>query len=130
MIQHVTREIAPDLLASCIAFYRLLGFDPAQQPPAIAQRAVWLQLGGTQLHLMPTAGAGPERGHIAIVAPDYERTVRSLTAAGHAVEPRAEHWGSPRAYVRDPAGNLVELMERAPGQTGADRTIDCPSAER
>ena len=40
----------------------------------------------------------------------------ALRDAGHDVEPRAEHWGSPRAYVRDPAGNLVELMAFPPGE--------------
>jgi hypothetical protein len=33
---------------------------------------------------------------------------------GHEVEPRRQHWGSPRSYVRDPARNLVELMAWPP----------------
>ena len=54
------------------------------------------------------------RGHVAVVVDDYERTFEALERGGHEPERRAEHWGSPRAYVRDPAGNLVELMAFPP----------------
>ncbi len=57
----------------------------------------------------------PPRGHVAVVASAFEATVAALGDAGHAVEPRTQHWGAPRAYVRDPAGHVVELMERPPG---------------
>ena len=53
---------------------------------------------------------------MAFVVEGYEDALAGLREAGYEVEPRREHWGSPRAYVRDPAGNLVELMERAPGE--------------
>ena len=49
---------------------------------------------------------------------DYAATVEGLEAAGHRVEPRRAHWGSPRSYVRDPAGYLVELMAWPPGALG------------
>jgi catechol 2,3-dioxygenase-like lactoylglutathione lyase family enzyme len=114
LIQHVTRHIGPQALEECVEFYALLGFVQVPAPPGIADRAVWLQLGSAQLHLMIDPDAVPALGHIAVVEPDYERVVNALTAAGHEVEPRREHWGSPRSYVRDPAGNLVELMQFAP----------------
>ena len=38
-----------------------------------------------------------------------------LASERYEVEPRPQHWGSPRSYVRDPAGNLVELMVKPPG---------------
>lgn len=56
----------------------------------------------------------PCPGHIALVVEQYDAVVNALEAAGASVEPRSEYWGSPRAYVRDPAGHLVELMEFAP----------------
>jgi len=43
----------------------------------------------------------------------YDQVLAALAAAGHGAEPRREHWGSPRAYVHDPAGNLVELFQPA-----------------
>ena len=120
MIQHVTRQITPSALDQCVNFYAKLGFEVVPSPPGIAGRATWLERarGGcrAQIHLMPSPDAQPERGHIAIVVDDYTATVAQLQDAGYEVEPRREHWGSPRSYVRDPAGNLVELMAWGPGE--------------
>jgi catechol 2,3-dioxygenase-like lactoylglutathione lyase family enzyme len=120
MIQHVTRQIRPSALDPCVDFYAHLGFEVVPAPPGIAGRATWLERARgectTQIHLMPAADAQPERGHIGIVVDDYEATVAQLRDAGHEVAPRREHWGSPRSYARDPAGNLVELMAWAPGE--------------
>jgi catechol 2,3-dioxygenase-like lactoylglutathione lyase family enzyme len=119
MIQHVTREILPSQMDECVRFYGLLGLLPIPVPDSIGDRAVWLapsdQGRPVQLHLMATSNARPAPGHVAFVLGDYDTTVAQLRGAGHEVEPRAEHWGSPRAYVRDPAANIVELMASAPG---------------
>lgn len=119
MIQHVTREIPPSALDACIDFYRLLGFERVQEPPGLAGTAVWLERSGTQVHLQPRPDARLQSGHVGVVVDPYETVLERLRDAGHEAEPRAEHWGSPRAYVRDPAGNLVELMAWAPGENGA-----------
>jgi catechol 2,3-dioxygenase-like lactoylglutathione lyase family enzyme len=115
MIQHLTREISPSKLQDCVRFYGILGFERVPEPPGIAGRAVWLERRNTQIHLMPTPAARPDGGHVGLVVADYPLTIERLRAAGHEVEPRREHWGSPRAYVRDPAGHLVEVMAFAPG---------------
>jgi catechol 2,3-dioxygenase-like lactoylglutathione lyase family enzyme len=118
MIQHVTREIRPETLERCLEFYGLLGFERVQPPGTLADRAAWLQLGPTQLHLLLNPDAGPAPGHIAIVADPYNDTLARLRAEGHEVQPRSEHWGAPRSYVRDPAGHLVELMASPPVSDG------------
>jgi catechol 2,3-dioxygenase-like lactoylglutathione lyase family enzyme len=115
MLQHVTREIPPDALERCVRFYGILGFEPVPPPEGIAGRAAWVERAGTQIHLMPREDASPQQGHVGIVIDHYDATLRRLREQGHEVEPRREHWGSPRAYVRDPAGNLVEVMARPPG---------------
>jgi hypothetical protein len=56
----------------------------------------------------------PPSGHVAVVAADYEATLQRLHAKGFEAEPRAEHWGSPRAFVRCPAGHRVEVMAFPP----------------
>ena len=116
MIQHVTREVPPAALEPCLRFYGMLGFTAVAAPDGVAGRAVWLELGPTQLHLLLDPAAPPISGHIAIVVVPYEATLERLRAAGHEVEPRREHWGAPRSYVRDPAGGLVELMAAPPGR--------------
>ncbi|MDQ6806467.1 MAG: VOC family protein [Actinomycetota bacterium] len=115
MIQHVAREVRPSDIPSCLDFYVLLGFTQVPVPDTLAGRAEWLERGGTQVHLLLADEARAERGHVAVVVGDYEETVRSLEAAGHVVDRRQEHWGSPRAYVRDPAGHLVEVVAFGPG---------------
>ena len=52
--------------------------------------------------------------HFAVVVDDYDRTLDRLRGAGFDPEPRDEHWGAPRAFVLDPAGNRVELMAAPP----------------
>ncbi len=122
MIHHVTRETPPSRLDACIAFYSILGFAPVAVPEGIEGRAVWLESEvGQQIHLMPKPDARPASGHVAIVCPDYDSTLQALRDAGHEVQARREHWGSPRCYVHDPAGNLVELM-LSPPDRGRDAT--------
>ena len=104
------------MVDECVRFYGLLGFQPVKVPAGVAGRAAWVESSNTQIHLIFADDARPERGHIAVVVPAYEDTVAALTAAGHPVEARSEHWGSPRGYVRDPAGHLVELMAFRPGE--------------
>ena len=115
MLQHVTLEVRRRQGGDCVAFYELLGLVRVEPPPSLAARAAWMQGAATQIHLMwVEEPVSLPRGHVALVAADYEATVAALREAGHEVEPRAEHWGVPRSYVRDPAGNLVELMAAPP----------------
>jgi catechol 2,3-dioxygenase-like lactoylglutathione lyase family enzyme len=121
MIQHVTRPIQRSQLGECLRFYGLLGYEEIAVPDGIQDRAVWLARPGTpaaaaDLHLQFADAPAAEQGHVAFVVDGYENALASLREAGYEVEPRREHWGSPRSYVRDPAGNLVELMARAPGE--------------
>jgi catechol 2,3-dioxygenase-like lactoylglutathione lyase family enzyme len=116
VLHHVTHELLAAQLEPCIAFYEGLGFTRAPTPEGIGDRAIWLQSGPTQIHLMPqTEPSAPARaGHIAIVVEQYESTLQRLRASGLEVEPRREHWGAPRSFVRDPAGHLVEMMAWPP----------------
>jgi len=115
MLQHATLEIRREQLDACVSFYALVGFERVEPPDSLADRAAWLQRGTTQIHLLwADDPVSLPRGHVAVVVEDYQATCRSLAAAGHEPEARREHWGSPRAVVRDPAGNLVELMAFPP----------------
>lgn len=114
-VQHVTLELRRDQLEECVRFYELLGFARVDPPPSLADRAAWMQSGATQVHLMwVDSPVALPRGHVAVVIDSYDHTRAALDAAGHKTEARAEHWGVPRAYVRDPAGNLIELMSAPP----------------
>jgi catechol 2,3-dioxygenase-like lactoylglutathione lyase family enzyme len=122
VIDHVNFQMPEPVAHECAAFYELLGFARVEPPTALAGRALWLSGRGALIHLQfgGTDGtdiselAQPGVGHVGIVVPDYAAVTASLRAAGVESEPRSEHWGSPRCYVRDPAGNRLELMEFAP----------------
>ena len=115
MLQHVALETRREDADAVLAFWALLGFAAIDPPPALRDRTAWAQRGGTQVHLLLTdAPVVPPAGHAAVVVDAYADTLARLRAAGHPVEPRAEHWGAPRAFVTDPAGHRVEVMATPP----------------
>jgi catechol 2,3-dioxygenase-like lactoylglutathione lyase family enzyme len=114
-IQHVGLEVAPADLARAEEFWALLGFERVEPPPDLASGYTWLESDGTQIHLMhQEAPVVPPRGHVAVVAADFGRTMTALQEAGFEVERRRPHWGAPRALATAPGGHRVELMERPP----------------
>jgi catechol 2,3-dioxygenase-like lactoylglutathione lyase family enzyme len=115
MIQHVALETTRADGRAAIAFWQALDFAVVEPPPGLRDRAAWLERGGTQIHLLWTdAPTFAREGHVAVVVDDYEATLERLRDAGHAVEPRREHWGAPRASTRAPGGHRVELMAAPP----------------
>ena len=117
MLQHVTIEVSAGGVGACVEFYALLGFERVKPPASVAGRATWVERDGTQVHLMPVDDpVVPPRGHHAVLLADYERTTAALRRAGFEPEPRKEHWGSARAFVRNPAGHRVELMAGSPAR--------------
>jgi catechol 2,3-dioxygenase-like lactoylglutathione lyase family enzyme len=116
VIQHVALEARRADAEACERFWALLGFARVEPPPSLRGRTLWLERGGTQVHLLfADEPVAPPAGHVAVVAEDYDAALGRLRAAGFAPEPRAEHWGAPRCFVRCPAGHRVEVMAAAPG---------------
>jgi catechol 2,3-dioxygenase-like lactoylglutathione lyase family enzyme len=115
MIQHAAIEVRREDVDSCLHFWWLLGFERVAAPDTLAERSAWVQAGGTQVHLLfADEPAVPREGHVAVVVGDYDATLAALRQAGFEPDPRTEHWGSPRAFVRCPAGHRVEVMAFAP----------------
>jgi catechol 2,3-dioxygenase-like lactoylglutathione lyase family enzyme len=115
MLQHVTLEIHADRLDASLALWARLGFERMEPPPLLRNRFVWVQRGGTQIHLMPLDDPVTTReGHAAVVVDDYEGTLDALREDGYDLRPGTDAWNAPRSFLRDPSGNLVEVMSRAP----------------
>jgi catechol 2,3-dioxygenase-like lactoylglutathione lyase family enzyme len=116
VIHHVALETRREDVGESERFWALLGFARVDPPETLRDRAVWLQRRGTQIHLLladdPVA---PPSGHVAVVAEDYDEALAKLRSAGHEPDPRREHWGAPRCFVRSPGGHRVEVMARPPG---------------
>jgi len=113
VLHHVALEVPTALVQACVEFYESLGFTETAPPETLRGRARWVERGGTQIHLLLVDGR-PRGGHFALVVADHDAVVGALRRAGHAPEARFAHWGAARAYVRDPAGNLVELTAAPP----------------
>ena len=115
MIQHVTLEVRREDAAGEARFWALLGFALVEPPPAVADRALWVEHRGTQVHIVYAAQpAIPAEAHVAVVVADFDAALARLRAAGHEVQPRTAHWGAARAYTRSPAGHRVEVMAAPP----------------
>ena len=115
MLHHIALETRQVDAEADVRFFALLGFEEVEPPASLGERARWLERDGQQIHLMfsddPVA---PPGGHVAIVAADYDATIDALRRAGFEPEPRTEHWGSPRSFVRTPSGHRVEVMAWPP----------------
>jgi catechol 2,3-dioxygenase-like lactoylglutathione lyase family enzyme len=115
MLQHVSLEVRAEQVDDCVAFWELVGFARVEPPPTLRDRAAWVERERTQIHLMHVDDpVAPPAGHAAVVAPDYDEVLDALRRAGFDPEPRREHWGAPRCFVRDPAGHRVEIMSAPP----------------
>ena len=118
MLQHVSIETRPGDVDACVRFYELIGFRRVEPPPSLAERAAWVERGGTQIHLLyAEEPAVPGAGHTAVVVEDFERTFSTLEP--FSPERRTAHWGAARAVVTSPAGHRVEFMAAPPGATPA-----------
>ena len=115
MLQHVSLEIGTDQVTACVAFWEQLGFERMEPPPLLRNRFIWVQREGTQIHLIP--GEEPNttvRGHAAVLVEDYEGTLAALIGQGFEIGEGENAWDAPRSFVRDPAGNLIEIMSAPP----------------
>jgi hypothetical protein len=114
-LHHVGIELQAAEVDRAVELFTLLGFERVEPPPALAAEFTWLERDGTQIHLMheerPTV---PQRGHLALVVPDFATTLARLHEHGFETRPGREHWGEPRAHAIAPGGHRVELMAAAP----------------
>jgi len=122
-INHVSVH-ATNLEESVDFYVDLLGAEPIATPN-FGMPVQWLALGRTQLHLFVREGAAPpDYHHLGITVDDLEPVYRVAERRGafehHAfVSHLIELPGDVvQLYVRDPAGNLVEIdcegVERLP----------------
>jgi len=112
-LNHVSIH-AVDMEASLRFYTELFGLERIPSP-TFQHRVEWLRLGDQQLHLFERDTEAPSFHHIAFEVDDFEAVCTRVRALG--VE-EGEAWspslrelpdGSGQMYLRDPAGNLVEV---------------------
>src|SRR3954464_3017293 len=99
MLQNASLEVPPDRVRECVAFWQMLGFEEMEPPPRLGGRFTWVQREGTQIHLTPGVDRMNRReGPVAVVAPDYETSLRLLLDAGFELRAGSNAWDAPRAF--------------------------------
>ncbi|MCW2991461.1 MAG: hypothetical protein JWM73_2055 [Solirubrobacterales bacterium] len=118
-LQHVALETAVADREALVRFFGLLGFAEVPPPRSLQGKTRWVERDGLQIHLLFADGPTvPREGHVAIVERAYDAAMTRLRSAGFEPDPRAEHWGAERCFVRAPGGHRVEVMA-APPAAGA-----------
>jgi glyoxylase I family protein len=115
-VDHVSFAVRD--LERSLAFYRdLLGLPLAPRPD-LGFPGAWLQAGEAQIHLIqvpgdfdagtPPPALNPLAGHAAFGIEDYETTLSALRGRG--LEVLALGAEAAQMWVRDPDGNIIELI--------------------
>lgn len=121
--------LSVESLSAALRFYvELLGgeesyrFPPSGDPVFVALRLGTSELGlgqlgeGPALHGQPQRPASGHRIELCTYVNELDRVVALLSGAGVPVllQPTLQPWGERVAYVSDPDGNLVLLVEETP----------------
>ena len=115
-LDHVQLAMPPGGEAAAEAFYSgVLGLPRVPKPEALAARGgCWFERGALRVHLGVEDGFRPARkAHPAIAVHDLGALVERLRASGVEVRPGDGVPGMEQAYVDDPFGNRIELIQRA-----------------
>ena len=99
-------------------FYRdVLGMTEQPKPENLARRGgAWFSSGDAQVHLGVEDDFRPaKKAHPALLVVNLEELMDRCRAAGFAVTTDEPLPGYHRAYVADPFGNRIELLEPAAG---------------
>jgi len=115
-VGHVNVTVPPDLEQAAKRFYGdILGLPQIQKPEGPRQFiGAWYQIGNTQLHLSledDPQNSSSDR-HVCYRVHDLNVAAEELRTAGFEVIPDGQPARkSSRFFVRDPAGNMIEISE-------------------
>jgi catechol 2,3-dioxygenase-like lactoylglutathione lyase family enzyme len=125
---------ARDLEESARFYSEVFGMEPVATPDFPGASVLWLRFGEQQLHLFLSAEPGVEAQHFALDVDDFETAYRRARERGilehetfgGAVRELSD--GSVQLYLRDPAGNCIEV--NWPDVTTLDRSVFDPAMQR
>ena len=112
-LAHVNLSV--DDVAAAEAFYSgFLGLERAPRPADAGRAGAWFRLGASELHLSLETGADNARSkrHVAFELDDLDSARAEAVTRGLSIEEGRPAPGIRRFFVRDPAGNRIELFER------------------
>ncbi len=104
--------------AEALAFYReVLGLREIPKPAELRARGgAWFQTGNLQMHVGvdPDPDAPPPRSkrHVCFLVADLAAAKSAALAKGATIEEESVAEGLARFFIRDPAGNRIEIGQR------------------
>jgi len=114
-IDHVQMTVPRALEAVCLAFYReVLALPEIPKPEELRARGgAWFQVGAIQFHI----GIDPEpspasKRHVCFRVDDLAAARGEMVAKGVTIEGEGMAEGLKRLFIRDPAGNRLEIGQR------------------
>ena len=113
-VDHVQLAMPPGREDDARRFYSgLLGLPERPKPPALAARGgAWFESASVKIHLGVEMDFRPARkAHPGLLVGDLRALVDVLRAAGHVVTEEQATDGRGHAYVDDPFGNRIELIQ-------------------
>jgi catechol 2,3-dioxygenase-like lactoylglutathione lyase family enzyme len=114
-VHHVQLAMPPGGEEAARGFYAgVLGIPEVPKPADLAKRGgVWFESGDVRVHLGIEADHRPARkAHPGFLVASLEQLVGRLRKAGYQITDGEQLDGYAHAYVDDPFGNRLELLER------------------
>lgn len=114
-LHHVNVVVPAGETDDAVAFYvGVLGLERVPKPDGTQSSGAWLAVDGrTQVHVSERDGERHPDAHFALVVDDYDGVLAAVAAAGAPFTEQEDVFGGRRGFTRDPAGNRVEILERA-----------------
>ncbi len=113
-LQHAAITVPAERLEEARRFYSdVLGLTEVPRPPEVRSRpGIWYSFGSTELHIQARPNPPIEEGdrHPALVVDDIDAWRSRFADHGVEVIDQPTLYGRRRFNVRDPFGNLLELM--------------------
>jgi catechol 2,3-dioxygenase-like lactoylglutathione lyase family enzyme len=113
-LDHVQLAMPAGRESEARAFYEgVLGIPEVRKPPNLAKRGgCWFERGPLKIHLgVDTDFRAARKAHPALLVEDLPGLEAAIEAAGFPLKSDEPLPGYERAYVEDPFGNRIELLE-------------------
>ncbi len=106
---------APQPEAACAFYGGVLGLEVVMDQGWIMTFGATPVLIAPQISIASEGGSGTPVPDLSIEVDDLDEVLGRANAAGHTIEygPQQEPWGVRRFYVRDPFGNLVNVLSHS-----------------
>jgi len=114
-IDHVQIAAPKALESDCVRFYReVLALPEIEKPDALKSRGgAWFQVGSLQMHVGIDPDASPSsKRHICFLVKDLASAKAAVQSSGVVIDSEGVAEGLRRFFIRDPAGNRIEIGQR------------------